>query len=523
MRGSSKQPTPTISWTSAIVVVVACLVPRSSDAADPPLQPLEIHRIRGHNSKMIIGADFSPDGKLLATAGWDGLVRLWDPVSGKEVAELAGHTKVAYHVAFRADGKRLISGGNSTLRLWDPETGQELRNMRGHISGLTHLAFTPDGNGALSGSYDGTVRLWDLHTGKSRVLVPRVDNTTTYALAVSPTQPLLAVGLSDGTITLWDLDTGDKLRDVQKVGGNVWKLHFSPDGRMLASADQNASDSLASLWEVSTGQLRCQLAESNSILSVAFSPDGRLLAGGGQGGEVKLWDAGSGRLLSTVGKHEAKMVPTVEFSPDGRTLVSVGHDGTIRLWKVNIPLPTEKPKKLSAQEVSQCWEQLASHDAALAYRAIVALRQSPQTALPFLRAHLRPLPTPRKIDSDLLAQWIRDLDADNFQTREEATQALQKAGLAALEALQQALPATTSLEARRRLKALLARLKPGTLSPEQRCILRAVEVLEHCQAPQATAFLNELARGSPDNLLTREARHVQNRLARSSSPSLPDK
>ena len=106
---------------------------------------------------------FSPDGKTLASGGWDKTVRLWDVATGTEKKILRGHLDSIHSVAFSPDGKTLASGGwDKTVRLWDVATGTEKKILRGHLDSIYSVAFSPDGKTLASGSSDGTVGLWDV-------------------------------------------------------------------------------------------------------------------------------------------------------------------------------------------------------------------------------------------------------------------------------------------------------------------------------------------------------------------------
>jgi WD40 repeat protein len=111
----------------------------------------------------VTGVAYSPDGKRLATSGWDSTVKVWDPATGKEVLTLKGHKDYVRTVCFSPDGKRLASAsGDKTVRVWDAATGKQLLTLEGHSAAMWGVAFSLHGKRLAWASFDKTVKVWRL-------------------------------------------------------------------------------------------------------------------------------------------------------------------------------------------------------------------------------------------------------------------------------------------------------------------------------------------------------------------------
>jgi WD40 repeat protein len=254
------------------------------------------------------------------------------PEPGRELRRLTGHGRTVTGVAFLPDGRRALSGSyDGTLRLWDVDAGTTLACLQSPNAGWVYaVAVSADGRFALSCGDDHLVRLWDLDS-RTELRQLRGHRGRVYGVSISADG---RVGLSageDGTVRVWDLAAGTEVRALRGHTGAVCTVALAADGRSVLSG---GADHTLRLWDVDTGaELRRFEGHNGTVLSVALSGDGRLAASGGDDGTMRLWDARTGRQLRSFG-GDMNRVPAVAFSPDGRRVLCGGADRALHVWDV---------------------------------------------------------------------------------------------------------------------------------------------------------------------------------------------
>ena len=281
---------------------------------------------RGKIEKVV----YSPNGKMLAVTSSLGIY-LYDSSSLNEIwfAYTGSYNSGA---AFSPDGQILASGSyDTTVRLWQVSDGALLQTFAGHTGAVVSVAFSPDGQFLASGSDDNTIRLW--RVGDNSPLRTLKGHTSyVYCVAFSLDGQMLVSGSDDSTIRLWRISDGSLIRTLEAHTSSVYSVTFSPDSQTLASTSYD--DNAIRLWRVSDGSLlRVFEGHTGRVNSVAFSPDGLMLASSSYDKTIRLWQVSDGSLIRTLEGH-TQDVKNVSFSPDGSILASGSDDGTIRLWKL---------------------------------------------------------------------------------------------------------------------------------------------------------------------------------------------
>lgn len=220
-------------------------------------------------------------------------------------------------LAYAPDGSSVASGGGEgTVRVWEVRSGKELVRLRGHQGPLSSVAFSPDGRRLISGGGDTmlatrklsdgdkTARIWDVATGRElRSLSGHLKGVT--AVAFSPDGTRVATGSLDATVRVWDPASGEQLVTLDGYEGGVSSLFFTPDGRSLVTAD-GAHRILIREW--STGKETFQIPlggrkgkwPNRDVSTIALSADGRTIvsvSGPFTERSVRLWEVATGREI----------------------------------------------------------------------------------------------------------------------------------------------------------------------------------------------------------------------------------
>jgi small GTP-binding protein len=213
--------------------------------------------------------------------------------------------------------------------------------LRGHKATVIGVAITADGRRAVSGSYDHTVRVWDLDAGTCLAMLEGHSNYV-WEVAVTPDGRRAVSGSLDRTAQVWDLEVGACLATLEGHSDQVRGVAITPDGRRVVSS---SSDKTVRVWDADAGTCLATLeGHTSEVWGVAITADGKRVVSGSYDQTVRVWDADAGTCLATLEGH-SKNVWGVAITPDGRRAVSGSNDKTMRVWE--LPPYDEKVARVS--------------------------------------------------------------------------------------------------------------------------------------------------------------------------------
>jgi len=286
-------------------------------------------------------ACLSPVRDVLATAGSDGAIRLWDLAAQRRDAVLrtamhqrTGHDAIALSLAFSRDGSLLAAGHvDGSVRLWDVSAAKELQVKLRHDGMVASVAFSPDGATLASGGTDSSLKLWEVKAalaGEARREMVRQPFSVTALAYAGESGQLLVTGHAKAVLRVVDARTGRLLATLRGPDAQISLLVGSPDGKQLAVLSQ---DRTISVFDLATRTARFQREghRTKQTTSLAFFPDGRLAASVALDNAVQLWDFVSRTVLATLWGQAGESYTWVALPRNGAVAVALA-DGRIRLW-----------------------------------------------------------------------------------------------------------------------------------------------------------------------------------------------
>ncbi|MFV9503407.1 MAG: WD40 repeat domain-containing protein [Oscillochloridaceae bacterium umkhey_bin13] len=310
-------------------------------AVPPPTTVTLERRWRAQLDGYIISLRCSPDGTQLAAAIADGPITIFT-ASGERLHELPGHTMGTTALDWHPNGRLLASAGqDGHVRLWDTQIGMQVVALRHATSWVERVAYHPSGR-YLAAAAGRSLHVWDT---LANLICTHTDHASTIAdIGWKPGTEQIAAVAYGGT-TLWDLDVLTPLRRYAWQGSSL-VLAWSPDASMFATGDQ---DQTVHFWYANTGKDLQMWGYETKMRELAWDPTSRYLATGG-GRDAVVWDTRASKKGPEdskpvmLGLHEAYLTALSyqhTASKDAPAmLASAGQDGLVALWR---PTRSQKP------------------------------------------------------------------------------------------------------------------------------------------------------------------------------------
>jgi len=262
-------------------------------------------------------------------------------VVGKPVRALRGHAHFVADVSLSSDGQYALSGSwDKSLRLWDLHTGQTTRRFASHTKDVLSVAFSADNRQIVSGSRDRTIKLWNTLAQCKHTIVDEchTDWVSTVRFSPSVTNPAIISGGWDGVVKVWNLSNCRLKTNHIGHSGYINSVTVSPDGSLCASGGK---DGTSMLWDLNEGKHLYTLNGNEVVNALSFSPD-RYWLSAAVGSVIKIWDLETKSPIDDLkvdatgatARKNAAEVTCLAWAADGKTLYAGYTDNLIRVWRL---------------------------------------------------------------------------------------------------------------------------------------------------------------------------------------------
>ncbi|XP_059369794.1 autophagy-related protein 16-like isoform X5 [Carassius carassius] len=302
-----------------------------SACADVRVPSTALHVFDAHDGE-VNAVRFSPGSRLLATGGMDRRVKLWEVVSGRcePKGALTGSNAGITSIEFDSAGSSLLAASNDfASRIWTVDDYRLRHTLTGHSGKVLSARFLLDNTRIVSGSYDRTLKLWDL---RSKVCMKTVFAGSSCNDIVCTEQCVMS-GHFDKKVRFWDIRSESIVHELELLG-RVTSLDLNHDRTELLSCSR---DDLVKIIDLRCNAVRQTFKAQgfkcgSDFTRVTFSPDGSYVAAGSADGVLYIWNVLTGKLDKTLDKGHSSAINSVSWSPSGTYVASVEKGSKAVLW-----------------------------------------------------------------------------------------------------------------------------------------------------------------------------------------------
>ena len=203
------------------------------------------------SSKSVSSLLYSIDSTLSGTFWLKASKSILQSPNTSLIQTLVGHSSRVTTVSITPDGSKVISGSyDNTIKIWNINTGEELKTLNGHSSSVTAVSITPDGSKIISGSYDNTLKIWNINTGEELKTL-KGHSSLVNAVSITPDGSKVISGSYDNTLKIWNINTGEELKTLKGHSFSVNAVSITPDGSKVISGSY---DNTLKIWNINTGE-----------------------------------------------------------------------------------------------------------------------------------------------------------------------------------------------------------------------------------------------------------------------------
>jgi WD40 repeat protein len=291
------------------------------------------------NHSVVLDTSWSPDGKRIASVGFDSTVQVWDATNGALIWKRT--YSGTHYVAWSPDGKYVAvgimvmggDGGWGLVYVLNATDGSQQFISQKYSHGIAGVSWSPDSARIAYGVENGIVEVLDLkNNGRDNKTYHLDANDTVGTVAFSPDGNWLAwveTTPSTPNVTVVDIASGET-KSYQNLTDTINAIAWSPDSTRIASA---SNDMTVRIWTVATGETqRVYTGHRDHVLSVSWSPDGKYVVSGSADKTAQVFNAATGKKLFTFKEH-TDSVSTVSWAPDSKRVVSAGIGGIAYVWQ----------------------------------------------------------------------------------------------------------------------------------------------------------------------------------------------